>query len=233
MKDFYISDFKNWNEKMVRKYDPDCYHHHLNPMVRYIETKRVRKVIDFLALKKEESLLEVGCGAGNILERLDCSKIVGVDISLYILGKAMHKNIKHIQFINADVESLPLRDQSFNKIICSEVLEHVLHPHKALVEIWRVLKSEGMLIISIPNENLINFIKKILIKLKLFGLIFSKDKEALSYDIPNDMAHEWHLHKLNFKKLSIMLKNYFVVIRYKSIPFSFLPFRYVVQCRKI
>lgn len=232
MKNSQTREFKNWNEEMVRKYDPDQYHHHPNPLVRYIETKRVRGIIDFLGLKEEESLLEVGCGAGNILESLNCSKIIGADLSLYILEKARQKNIHNIQFVNATVESLPFQDQSFNKIICSEVLEHVLNPQKVLIETWRVLNSEGRLIISIPNENLINFIKKILIKLKLFGLLFSKREKPLSYSVPFDMSDEWHLHNLNFSILNDMLRNYFVIAKYKGIPFNFLPLRYVLMCKK-
>lgn len=232
MKNIHTRDFKVWNDAMVRKYDPDQYHHHPNPLVRYIEAKRVRRVIDFLELTKAESLLEVGCGAGNILEGINCCKAVGADLSLFILGKARGKKINSFHPVNATAESLPFQDRSFNKIICSEVLEHVLNPQNVLIEIWRVLKDDGKLIISIPNESLINSIKKILRKLRLFILLFPKKKSSLSYNVPDDMTDEWHLHELNISILNNMLKNYFTIVKYKGIPFNILPLRYVLQCQK-
>ncbi|MBI4698327.1 MAG: class I SAM-dependent methyltransferase [Nitrospirae bacterium] len=233
MKNIRKEDFKAWNEDMVKKYDPDAYHHHPNPVVRYIESKRVRKVIDLLNLNKEEVLLEAGCGAGNILEGLDCRKIIGVDLSLYMLGKARQKNIDHVHLLGADIESLPFRDQRFDKIICSEVLEHVMDPQRAISEIMRVLRDNGLLIISIPNEDLINFFKKILIKLTWFRLIFPKQNRAgCSYDIPDDMTDEWHLHMLNLRILRGMLGKNIKITAYKGIPFDFLPLRYVLRCQK-
>ncbi len=185
MKNFQAGDFKAWNEEMVKKYDPDKYHHHPNSLVRYIEAKRVRWIIYYLGLNKEDSLLEAGCGAGNILEGINCKKIFGIDLSPYLLAKAKQKNIPHLQLVNANVEILPFQDKSLGKIICSEVLEHVLNPKNVIKEIHRVLRHEGKAIISIPNEGLINFIKSILIKLRIlimkytFITITTDDRERL------------------------------------------------------
>ena len=62
--------FREWNEKMVKKYDPDAFHHHPNPAVRFIEAKRVNTILKLIDIRyKGGRLLEVGCGAGNILEK--------------------------------------------------------------------------------------------------------------------------------------------------------------------
>ncbi len=226
-------EFKAWNEEMMREYSPEFYHHHPNPLVRYVEAKRVRWVINFLKLHEDERLMEAGCGTGNILETLRCREIIGVDLSPYLLAKAKQKNIPHLQLVNANVESLPFQDKSLGKIICSEVLEHVLDPQKLLVEVRRVLRDDGKLIISIPNEDMINFIKRTLKKLRLFYFFLPQhSKEMEDHQISDDMTPEWHLHKLNLNVLKEMLKNYFVIIKYKGIPFNFLPIRYVIQCKK-
>ena len=54
------------------------------------------------------------------------------------------------QFIEADVLNLPFEDQSMDSVLFTQVLEHVTQPARALDEIRRILKKEGVLIISVP-----------------------------------------------------------------------------------
>ena len=81
-------EFKDWNERMVMKYDPDAFHHHANPFVRFIEKKRVKVIFKLMDISQEDRVLEISCGAGNILEKAPRGKLFGVDISLFILTKA-------------------------------------------------------------------------------------------------------------------------------------------------
>jgi hypothetical protein len=53
--------FKDWNEEMVKKYDPDAFHHHSNPIIRFIERERVRAILGLLKGTREGRVLEVGC----------------------------------------------------------------------------------------------------------------------------------------------------------------------------
>ncbi|MGW8369153.1 MAG: class I SAM-dependent methyltransferase [Gammaproteobacteria bacterium] len=49
-----------------------------------------------------------------------------------------------------DIESLEFEDGSFNAAVCWSVLEHVPHPHKAIAELYRVLKPGGMIWVQLP-----------------------------------------------------------------------------------
>lgn len=49
-----------------------------------------------------------------------------------------------------DVQNLSFEDSSFDNVICLEVLEYVDEPKRALSEIFRVLKKDGILILSVP-----------------------------------------------------------------------------------
>jgi SAM-dependent methyltransferase len=51
----------------------------------------------------------------------------------------------------SDIQKMPLGDESFDTVLCAEVLEHVPDPEKALREIYRVLKPGGKLVMSIPH----------------------------------------------------------------------------------
>lgn len=101
--------------------------------------------------KKNFRILDAGLGNGEILSKLLNKKKYGVDISLNYL-----KNTRDdIIACCADLEDLPYVDNFFDLIICTDVLEHVLHLDQVIHEISRVLKKNGILIARVPlNENL-------------------------------------------------------------------------------
>jgi len=53
--------------------------------------------------------------------------------------------------LRADAERLPFADASFDRVLCSEVLEHVPAPERAAAELARVLKPAGLLAVSVPT----------------------------------------------------------------------------------
>jgi len=116
-------------------------------------------------------------------------------------------------------------------VICSEVLEHLLSPSEALKEMARILEPRGYAIISIPNELLINRIKKILIKLRLFRWLMTRRGEYR--EMPERMEDEWHLHTYPLPEWFKLFKRFFKIVRLRKIPFFWLPLRYVVQLEKI
>lgn len=101
---------------------------------------------------KNERVLDLGCGDGAVAEYLKKQlkvKVVGIDFSPAALKKAHQRDVS---VILSDVEkSLPIQSNSFDVVFFGDVIEHIYHPDKALEEIYRVLKSEGKLIVSCPN----------------------------------------------------------------------------------
>jgi ubiquinone/menaquinone biosynthesis C-methylase UbiE len=223
-------EFKDWNEKMVRKYDPDSFHHHHNLFVRFIESKRVNTIYKLLNISHDDYVIEIGCGAGNIIDQAPIGKLFGTDISPSILSKAKEKLSKKVYLFQADAQYLPCKDQIFMQVICSEVLEHLLDPSAALCEIARILKNQGVAIISIPNEARINQIKGILLRLGIFKWLFQKKGDY--QEMPERMEDEWHLHTFNIEKWLDLFKELFIVTQLKKIPFPCLPLRYVVRLGK-
>jgi len=225
-------EFKEWNEEMVKKYDPDAFHHHPNPVVRFIENKRVKAILKLIDIRyKGGRLLEVGCGAGNILERTPSGNLFGVDISTFILSKAKQKLGKKVGLFQADAQSLPFKAQVFKQVICSEVLEHLLDPSVSLQEIARILDHQGGAIISMPNELWINRIKRILIRLGIFDWLLHRGEGYGK--MPERMEDEWHLHVFSLEEWLILFKDFFIVTHLKRIPFFWLPLRYVIYLEKI
>lgn len=100
-----------------------------------------------------ESILDVGCGEGFTLEKLRKAKIgkklEGVDFldRAIELGKKEHPKLKLKQ---GSIYDLKYKDNSFDLVICSEVLEHIDDPEKGLQELVRV--SKKYVLLSVPNE---------------------------------------------------------------------------------
>ncbi|MFQ6034256.1 MAG: methyltransferase domain-containing protein, partial [Sedimentisphaerales bacterium] len=101
----------------------------------------------------EETILDVGCGEGIITAMLaeKNQNVVGCDYSTEALDIAK-KHHPHIEFIYSNSTSLAFDAQSFAKVILSDVAEHLMPVQfiKALLEINRVLKPAGQVILATP-----------------------------------------------------------------------------------
>ncbi|MBU4580260.1 methyltransferase domain-containing protein [Patescibacteria group bacterium] len=220
-----MKNFEVWNEEMAKKYNPDKYHRSSNLIVKFIENKRVLEIIKQLNLKNNDKIIEIGCGAGNIMERIKTGKeLWGMDLSDFMI-ELSKKRKYHIpvKFIKGNAENLPeeIVNNKFDKIYCSEVLEHVEDPAKVFGEIKKISKNDSIIVVSIPNEKLINQIKKILQKVKIFNFLFP--------NISKKMDDEWHLHCFDLKGLKEIISRDFVINNIQGIPYNWLPLRYVVK----
>ncbi len=100
-----------------------------------------------------EKVLDVGCGEGFTLARLKKEKIGksfegidNLDESIEI-AKKIHPDL---DIKKGDIYKLPYKDNSFDLVICTEVLEHLENPRKAYRELLRV--SRKYVLLSVPNE---------------------------------------------------------------------------------
>lgn len=221
----FSGGFENWNEKMAQKYNPENYFKNSNFIVKFIENSRRKNIIKLLNPQNEDRIIELGCGAGNLMEKIKSAKeLTGVDISDFLIDLAKRKKYQvKTKFVKANIEKLPqeITETKFDKIYCSEVLEHVESPENVLREVKKIISKNGTLVVSIPNENLINKLKNILIKFKIFSFIFPK--------ISKKMDEEWHLHFFNINKIKKLTEKDYYIKKIKRIPFGFLPIRYVIK----
>jgi len=115
---------------------------------------RVKRIIKLANTLKAENLLDIGCGDGvvtiAVAQALRATKIYGVDISPKLVEKAL-KNGVLASVLNLSAAPLPFNDNSFDFVICTDVLEHLFDPDFVIKEIYRVLKPTGFAIISTPN----------------------------------------------------------------------------------
>lgn len=122
--------------------------------------------LERLRLGPGQKLLDAGCGEGRhcfgALER--GADVVGLDLDLPSL-KAARKPLRNrgdalgslAEMMQGNVFQLPFRDETFDKVICSEVMEHVHDYPAAARELARVTRPDGIVAVTIPtatSENL-------------------------------------------------------------------------------
>lgn len=156
--------------------------------------------------KSFSKVLDVGCGDGTTLSLLKKYygpfQALGFDISKRAVQAARSKGIDALVH-NAE-DPFPFRDNFFDVVICSEVLEHLIFPDRCIREIYRVLKSEGIAIFSIPN---LGFIKN---RLKLLLGISPCEQGRF--------CRSEHLHYWTCNSFRLFLKKYgFLILTIKGI----------------
>lgn len=101
-------------------------------------------------------MLDAGCGCGfgdEYLARSGARGVVGVDISKEAVKFARtHYSVANLDFVVMDVRHLGFKDRSFGTIVSFEVIEHLSDSQNYLKGIQRVLKTDGVYIISTPNK---------------------------------------------------------------------------------
>lgn len=104
--------------------------------------------------KRPNKILEVGCSnghlAGFIASLYPKASVVGIDVYEDAI-KLARRSYPKIKFKIADAHRLPFRDNSFDLIVCSETIEHVLNPKKVLYEISRVMKKDGEALVEMDS----------------------------------------------------------------------------------
>jgi 2-polyprenyl-3-methyl-5-hydroxy-6-metoxy-1,4-benzoquinol methylase len=124
-----------------------------NPVVRWMIDRfyaRLEAVVDPLA---PGSALDAGCGEGETLARLDGRLPHDATAAIDLSEQAVRHAGDRIPWATASVASvtdLPFDDDSFDLVLCLEVLEHLSHPEAALDELARV--SRGDVVVSTPHE---------------------------------------------------------------------------------
>lgn len=116
-----------------------------------------------LSLPKGQSILDAGAGEQAYKKfcmhlrytSQDFNKYKG--INKYAEGLHPKKwNTSDIDIVS-DITNIPVKDKSFDNVLCTEVLEHVLYPEQVIQELSRVLKGGGKLILTAPFASQTHF----------------------------------------------------------------------------
>jgi SAM-dependent methyltransferase len=126
--------------------------HQKNGKYDYLYGGNDRKNFFAKAVGQGETVIEIGCRAGNLTQHYHTgNQVTGVDVDRNALQLFQERLGAPAHWVDVDTEPLPFPDGAFTVAVFSEVMEHLRFPQVALREIARVLKPGGRMIGSVPN----------------------------------------------------------------------------------
>jgi arsenite methyltransferase len=117
-------------------------------------TRQRMRTLGVLQLEAGESVLDVGCGSGLLADDMAAlvgadGRVIGVDTSKDMLRLAEQRcaDLPQVHLKQAQAETLPEEDQSFDAVVCVQVLLYLPDVPTALSEMHRVLRPGGRIVI--------------------------------------------------------------------------------------
>ena len=156
-----------------------------------IRLEHYHRYASVLDVVKGKYVLDVACGEGygSSIMSTFANSVIGVDISEEAISHAsMTYKKKNLKFLQGSVTSLDFADGLFDVVISFETIEHLFEQNKMLEEIHRVLKSDGLLIISSPNRKI--------------------------YSEESGEENHFHVKELDFDEFDLLLRAQFRAVSY-------------------
>lgn len=121
-----------------------------NPLMGIVIANFIKNLKETVApLENINKVIDIGCGEGFVINCLEIPNITGVDISRNALRIAKEKN-PGCNLCSGSIYDISFKENSFDLVIATEVLEHLEKPELALKEIRRI--TQNYCLLSVPNE---------------------------------------------------------------------------------
>ncbi len=131
-------------ERFVPELRGQLAYEHLHRYALAVEYVRGRVVLDVAS----------GEGYGSALLARYARSVVGVDVSeeAVIHARRKYASVAHVSFLQGRCEELPFAESTFEVVVSFETIEHIAEQRTFLQEVRRVLKPDGLLLLSSPNR---------------------------------------------------------------------------------
>lgn len=130
---------------------------HPNFLIRWVAWQRIRRALETIEKLSPKTILDFGSGSGVLLPFCapKAKRVYALDINTCLLKETQKKyrlgNVKIIKYAGGKV---PLKSETVDLVCALEVLEHLENLEQMLLQIYRLCKPGGYLLISLPTENI-------------------------------------------------------------------------------
>jgi len=132
----------------------DALYNSANPLVKFVHNQRLDQIVKMMP-NQNNKILDAGCGEGHLIQKLYSknrkNSYYGIDITKIALQEAK-KRCPYAKLYKMDLSKINFKNEFFDIIICTEVLEHIYEYKDVIKELKRILKKGGYLVVSFPNE---------------------------------------------------------------------------------
>lgn len=212
------------NDQLASEHPIDDYYERSPWIIRQIQARRLSIIRAMVASRPGLRILEIGSGGGHVLRMFREATLTAVDVSQRYLDTAKRNLAGYdVSFMKGQIEQLGLPAASFDRIICTEVLEHTTNPGEILTEIHRLLVPDGTAVITVPIDPVIDRAKQI-VRLTPVGWVLG-DRVQWGGD-------HYHLQKWWPWQFQRLLEAKFVIEKQQIAPFLPVPLHACFACRK-
>jgi SAM-dependent methyltransferase len=216
------ADVEALNDRLAREHPIDDYYARSPLPIRVIEQRRLALIRRMVGDASGLDLAEVGSGGGHVLRMFPRARITAIDVSDVFLETARKNLLGYdARFVKGEVDKLDLPRESFDRIICTEVLEHTVDPNAILATLARLLRPTGVAVITVPNDPLI---------LRLKGYV---RMTPIGFALRNKLnwgGDVYHIHRWTPDEFESLLSKHFRVEERASAPVDQVPIRVCFRC---
>jgi len=179
--------------------------HHINP----VRTDYVKRFVDL----KNKTVLDVGCGGGVFSEAMavNGAKVTAIDLaeeSLEVAKLHLFESRQKIDYQNISVEDFANQhENSFDVIVCMEMLEHVPDPQSIVDACAQILKPDGWLFLSTINRSAKAMVLGIFMAEHVTGIVPKGTHHYDQFIKPSELANGIDKSGLKVKDISGMKYN--------------------------
>jgi len=210
------------NDRLAREHPIDAYYAASPWPIRLVERRRLQIIRAMVGEAVGQDVLEVGSGGGHVLRLFPRARLTAADVSQVFLDTA-RKNLAgyDVRFLHGEIQRLDLPARSFDRIICTEVLEHTVDPEAILARLAELLRPGGVAVITVPNDPLILRLKAIVRRTPIGWLLGS----GINWG-----GDEYHLHTWTPSEFEAVLARHFRVVERRAAPLDLVPLRVCFAC---
>jgi 2-polyprenyl-3-methyl-5-hydroxy-6-metoxy-1,4-benzoquinol methylase len=215
-------DVEAVNDRLAREHPIDDYYARSPLPIRLIERRRLAIIRAMMGDARNLDVAEIGSGGGHVLRLFPEARLTAIDVSPAYLEIA-RKNLGgyDVRFLKGEVDRLDLPKESFDRIICTEVLEHTERPGAILATIARLLRPSGSAVITVPNDPLILALKSAVRRTPVGWALGARIEWG---------GDAFHLHRWTPAEFRALLEQHLQVTHEAAAPGAWLPIRACFRC---